>query len=81
MYQMGTNAPNFWKQVTENKGTGNWDSAVINLRNFDGPGKDSRYQTRRDKEADYFLTRKDENISESQAKSWVYKPIGTVNGR
>ena len=81
MYQMGTNAPNFWKQVTENKGTGNWDSAVINLRNFDGPGKDSRYQTRRDKEADYFLTRKDNSISGLQADSWVDKLIGAVSGR
>ena len=81
MYQMGTNAPNFWKQVTENKGTGNWDSAVINLRNFDGPGKDSRYQTRRDKEADYFLTRKDNSISGLQADYWVDKLIGAVSGR
>jgi len=39
---------NFWTQVT----TGKWDDAIKNLRDWDGTGKDSQTQSRRDKEAD-----------------------------
>ena len=39
---------NFWTQVT----TGKWDDAIKNLRDWDGTGKDSQTQPRRDKEAD-----------------------------
>jgi len=39
--------PNFWTQVT----TGKWDDAIKNLRDWNGTGKPSQTQSRRDKEA------------------------------
>ena len=49
-WQHGINATkkfNFWKQVT----TGDWDGAIKNLRDWDGTGKPSQTQSRREKEA------------------------------
>ena len=42
---LATETPNFWNQVT----SGDWDSAVKNLRNFG-----DSYGSRRNREADYF---------------------------
>ena len=44
---LSTAAPNFWKQVTN----GDWNGAIDNLEDWEGTGKDSTYQTRREKEA------------------------------
>ena len=43
-----TSAPNFWNQVLNDK----WDAAIANLRDWDGTGKPSQTQDRRDLEAD-----------------------------
>ncbi len=42
-----TSAPDFWDQVLNDE----WDDAIANLRDWDGTGKPSQTQTRRDKEA------------------------------
>ena len=42
-----TSAPNFWNQVLNDK----WDAAIANLRDWDGTGKPSQTQERRDLEA------------------------------
>ena len=44
-----TETPKFWRQTT----SGDWEGAYKELLEFDGPGKDSRYQKRREKEAEY----------------------------
>jgi hypothetical protein len=42
-----TSAPDFWDQVLNDE----WDDVIANLRDWDGTGKPSQTQTRRDKEA------------------------------
>jgi len=42
-----TKAENFWNQVLNDK----WDDAIANLRDWDGTGKSSKFQDRRDIEA------------------------------
>ena len=58
---LSTAAPNFWKQITN----GDWNGAIANLEDWEGTGKDSTYQTRREKEAD--LLRKMRPDSEKEA--------------
>lgn len=63
--------PNFWNQVT----TDDWDGALANLRNFG-----DRYNTRRNKEADFLETflrskKKIEPAKELENKINVAKPV------
>jgi GH24 family phage-related lysozyme (muramidase) len=59
-----TKARNFWNQVLNDK----WDDAIANLRDWDETGKPSKFQKRRDLEAELLTSDKFKQFEEKRKK-------------